>query len=99
MVSFEQIVGFDWDEGNSRKSADKHDVSQAEAESIFFGDPLIVAEDTKHSKDERRFHALGQTIQGRALHITFTLRENETLIRVISARDMNRKERQLYEQA
>ncbi|MGH6717015.1 MAG: BrnT family toxin [Bradyrhizobium sp.] len=99
MVSLEQIVGFDWDDGNGRKSADKHDVSQADAESIFFGDPLIVAEDSKHSKEERRFHALGRTIQGRTLHVTFTLRENETLIRVISARDMNRRERQLYGQA
>jgi uncharacterized DUF497 family protein len=99
MISLAQIVGFDWDEGNSRKSADEHDVSQAEAESIFFGDPLILVEDSKHSKEERRFHALGQTVQGRALHVSFTLRENETLIRVISARDMNRKERQLYEQA
>jgi uncharacterized protein len=99
MISLEQIVGFDWDQGNRRKSADKHDVSQAEAESIFFNDPLIVAEDSKHSRQERRFHALGRTIQGRALHVSFTLRENGTLIRVISARDMNRKERQLYEQA
>ncbi|MGH6678645.1 MAG: BrnT family toxin [Bradyrhizobium sp.] len=99
MISLKQIVGFDWDGGNSRKSADKHDVSQAEGESIFFGDPLIVAEDSKHSEEERRFHALGQTTQGRTLHVTFTLRENETLIRVISACDMNRKERQFYEQA
>ena len=99
MISLEQIVGFDWDDGNSRKNADKHDVSQAEAESIFFGDPLIIVDDSKHSTEERRFHALGRTVQGRALHVTFTLRKNETLIRVISARDMNRKERQLYEQA
>jgi|SRR5579863_1499505 len=99
MVDLEQIVGFDWDDGNSRKSADKHDVSQAEAESVFFSDPLIVLEDPKHSKEEQRFHALGRTIRGRGLHVTFTLRENGTLIRVISARDMNRKERQLYEQS
>ena len=98
MIDLEQIVGFDWDDGNNRKSADKHDVSQAEAESIFFSDPLIV-EDSRHSNGEPRFHALGMTAQGRALHVTFTLRRNGTLIRVISARDMNRKERQRYEQA
>jgi uncharacterized protein len=97
MINLEQITGFDWDGGNARKSADKHDVSQAEAESIFFGDPLILIEDSGHSKIERRFNALGQTIQGRTLHVTFTLRRNGTLIRVISARDMNRKERQFYE--
>ena len=99
MIDLDQIVGFDWDAGNSRKNAHKHDVSQAEAESVFFGDPLIVAEDLGHSRKEQRFNALGKTIQGRALHVTFTLRGDGALIRVISARDMNRKERRLYEQA
>jgi uncharacterized DUF497 family protein len=99
MIDIDQIAGFDWDEGNNRKSADKHDVSQAEAESIFFNDPLIVVEDTKHSEDEARFHALGRTGQNRLLHITFTLRQSGTMIRVISARDMHRKERKIYEQA
>ena len=98
MIDLEKIVGFDWDNGNSRKSADKHDVSQAEAESIFFNDPVIDS-DSRHSMAEQRFNALGTTAEGRALHITFTLRGNGTLIRVISARDMNRKERQAHEQA
>lgn len=99
MIGLDQIAGFDWDDGNRRKSADKHDVSQAEAENIFFNDPLIVVADLKHSETERRFHALGKTAQNRLLHITFTLRQNGTMIRVISARDMHRKERKAYEQA
>ena len=99
MIDFDQIAGFDWDDGNSRKSADKHDVSQAEAESIFFNDPLIVIEDAKHSEREQRFHALGKTGQNRLLHITFTLRQSGTMVRVISARDMHRKERKAYEEA
>jgi uncharacterized DUF497 family protein len=99
MIDPEKIVGFDWDDGNNRKNNDKHDVSQAEAESIFFSDPLILVEDVRHSKMERRCHALGRTVEGRPLHVTFTLRKNETLVRVISARDMNRKERQFYEQS
>jgi uncharacterized DUF497 family protein len=98
MIDLDQITGFEWDEGNSRKSADKHDVSQAEAESIFYNDPLIVAEDIKHSEREPRLNALGKTSQNRLLHITFTLRQNGTLIRVISARNMHRKERKVYEQ-
>jgi uncharacterized DUF497 family protein len=61
MIDLDQITGFDWDDGNRRKNADKHDVSQAEAESIFFNDPLIVVEDAKHSEAERRFNALGKT--------------------------------------
>jgi len=99
MTDLKRIAGFDWDDGNNRKSADKHDVSQAEAESVFFNDPLIVAEDARHSRGEQRFNALGKTAQGRLLHVTFTLRADGTLIRVISARDMNRKERKIYEQA
>ncbi|TMJ49833.1 MAG: BrnT family toxin [Alphaproteobacteria bacterium] len=99
MIDLDQIAGFDWDDGNSRKSADKHDVSQAEAESIFFNDPLIVIEDARHSETEQRFNALGKTAQNRLLHITFTLRHNGTMVRVISARDMHRKERKAYEQA
>ena len=99
MTDLDQIAGFEWDDGNDRKNADKHDVSRAEAESVFFNDPLIVVEDARHSETERRFNALGKTAQDRLLHITFTLRQNGTMIRVISARDMHRKERKAYEQA
>src|ERR1700730_5277217 len=98
MIDLHQIAGFDWDDGNSRKSADKHDVSQAEAESVFFNDPLIVIGDARHSETELRFHTLGKTAQNRLLHITFTLGQNGTMIRVISALDMHRKERKVYEQ-
>ena len=99
MIDLDRIEGFDWDSGNNRKSTDKHGVSQAEAETIFFNDPLILAEDTRHSEREPRFNALGKTAQDRLLHVTFTLRQNGTLIRVISARDMHRKERRVYERA
>lgn len=99
MIDLDGIVGFDWDDGNSAKSVAKHQVSRAEAESVFFSDPLIIVEDTGHSERERRLNALGMTRQNRPLHIAFTLRQNDTLIRVISARDMNRKERKIYEEA
>ena len=99
MIDFARVVGFDWDQGNLRKSTEKHGVSQSEAEQIFFNEPLIVADDALHSQWEPRFHALGVTLEGRRLHVTFTLRVQETRIRVISARDMHRKERVYYEQA
>jgi len=89
----ERIVGFDWDDGNARKSEAKHGVSQAEAEQVFFHDPLLVVDDTRHSGDEARYHALGRTDAGRLLHATFTVRQEGRLIRVISARDMSRRER------
>ncbi|ATX81973.1 hypothetical protein Ga0123462_1109 [Mariprofundus ferrinatatus] len=99
MVDFSLITGFDWDSGNSRKNADKHGVTQEEAEQPFFNQPLIVVLDNAHSSSELRFHALGITDYERRLHITFTLREREKKIRIISARDMHRKERRIYEQA
>jgi uncharacterized DUF497 family protein len=97
MLDLAQIEGFDWDEGNSRKSVEKHDVSQAEAEQIFFNDPLLIVEDVSHSVRELRLQALGRTDAGRLLHISFTLRGDGRLIRVMSARTMHRKERLRYE--
>lgn len=96
MLDSAKITGFDWDQGNARKSEDKHDVSQAEAEQIFFNQPLFLLSDPIHSQKECRYHALGMTDSARFLHISFTLRAGETLIRVISARDMHRKERTYY---
>ena len=96
MIDIDRIVGFDWDDGNARKSSDKHAVSQAEAEQVFLNQPLLVVEDVRHSEREARFHALGRTSAGRLLHVTFTLRGGGTLVRVISARDMHRKERLHY---
>lgn len=99
MVNWKTVKGFNWDEGNSRKSAAKHGISQAEAEQVFFNVPLLVKDDPKHSSAEPRYHALGKTNQGRRLHVTFTLRAEDTLIRVISARAMSRKERAIYEKS
>jgi uncharacterized protein len=98
MIELSLIVGFDWDAGNARKN-EKHSVSQSEAEEVFFNQPLLLLEDSRHGGQELRFHALGRTHEGRSLHIAFTLRQDNTLIRVISARDMHRKERAIYEHA
>ena len=97
MIDFARIVGFDWDRGNALKN-DKHGVTMLEAEQVFFLVPLIVTPDERHSRAEPRLRALGQTLLGRRLTIIFTLRSEGTLLRVISARDMHRKERTLYEQ-
>jgi uncharacterized protein len=98
MIILEKVIGFDWDDGNSRKNH-RHGVSTAEAEQIFFNTPVLLLPDLAHSHSEPRYHALGKTIEGRRLHVTFTLRDDGKLIRVISVRDMHRKERTHYEQA
>ena len=98
MIDLARCEGFQWDAGNTRKSVDKHGVSQAEAEQIFFNEPLLLLDDAGHSQIEPRFHALGSTDDGRRLHITITVRDEGRLIRVTSARDMSRTERTSYGQ-
>jgi uncharacterized protein len=98
MIDLAAVIGFEWDEGNARKN-ERHGVSMAEAEQVFFNSPLLLLRDPKHSESEPRLHALVKTTAGRRLHITLTLRVDGTMIRVISARDMHRKERMIYEQA
>ena len=98
MIDLGRVVGFDRDAGNLGKNA-KHGVENRESEEVFFNQPLLLLEDSRHGGQESRFHALGKTHEGRTLHIAFTLRADDTLIRVISARDMHRKERSTYEQA
>lgn len=91
-----RCTGFQWDLGNARKLLERHAVEPGECEQAFFVEPLVVSTDEKHSAAEPRWRALGQTLAGRRLHIVFTVRGE--LIRVISARDMTRRERQAYDQ-
>src|SRR5207248_3155822 len=98
MLDLEQIAEFEWDAANSRKSDEKHGVTQAEAEQVFLNEPLLILDDMKHSESEPRFHALGRSTAGRRLHVTFTVRGAGTLTRVISARNMSRQERARHEQ-
>jgi uncharacterized DUF497 family protein len=97
MLEIDSIEGFDWDEGNIDKNWIKHQVSNSECEEVFFNLPLLLADDTKHSQDEKRYYVLGQTNAKRLLFIAFTVRENR--IRVISARNMNSKEERAYVKA
>ncbi|MFH2053496.1 MAG: BrnT family toxin [bacterium] len=98
MDVFEKLqacTGFEWDEGNLLKNWEKHGVTAAECEQLFFNRPLIAHPDESHSLEEDRFYLLGQADTGRRLFLVFTIREDR--IRVISARDMSRKERRSYE--
>ena len=98
MIDLSQITTFQWDEGNARKSGERHSVSRLEAEQVFVNEPLLIVPDFQHSQSEQRYNALGRTVLGRLLHVTFTLRNNDSAIRVISARDMSRRERNRYAQ-
>lgn len=88
-------TGFDWDEDNAVKNRDLHRVTPEEAEEVFLNEPLIIRSDVRHSRNEKRYFALGQSNKGRLLFAAFTMRKS--LIRVISVRDMNRREGAFYE--
>jgi uncharacterized DUF497 family protein len=89
-MDWSKVAGFQWDSDNKRRPGKDLDVTQFEAEQVFFNQPLMVLDDVNHCQEEARFHALGKTDSARFLHVTFTLRSADTLIRVISARDIRR---------
>ena len=93
----EDWEGFDWDEGNLLKNWDAHRVSASECEQVFFNLPLVTGADEVHSEEEARHYALGVTDAGRRLFIVFTIRKRA--IRVISARDMSRQERKVFDES
>ena len=91
---YSDFSGFEWDGGNRDKNL-KHKVQWWECEQLFFNKPLIVLEDAAHSISESRYAAFGKTDAGRRLVVVFTMRRDQ--LRVISSRDMSRKERTFYE--
>jgi uncharacterized DUF497 family protein len=94
VLILEKFSGFEWDEGNSRKNLEKHNVSDSECEQVFFNQPLLIFFDEEHSEIEQRYYVLGRMDKGRRLFVVFTPRKDK--IRVISARDMTKKERGFY---
>ena len=89
-----RCVGFDWDDGNLLKNWEKHGVSASECEQVFFNLPLVTSSDVVHSDYEARFYTLGKSDAGKHFFIVFTVRNN--LIRIVSARNMNSKERKAF---
>src|SRR6266852_6191396 len=90
----EKVEEFEWDEGNRDKNWEKHRVPNGQAEEVFFHRPLLFFESGQPSL-ESRYLLLGQSGGGRKLAVVFTVRGKR--VRVISARDMSRKERGIYE--
>ena len=97
MIEWTRVVGFDWDAGNARKSADKHSVTQSEAEQAFFNAPLLVLEDVgialqrcDFTRSVAPMKTGGCTLRSRCVAMA-------SLVRVISARAMSARERLAYE--
>jgi len=94
MKSFPPSKSFEWDEGNINKNWDKHRVHYLECEEIFFNEPIMTKVEKREVSQEERVSALGVTNEGRFLFVVFTMRRGR--ISVVSARDMNKKERKIY---
>lgn len=94
MIIIESPTEFEWDLGNSGKNFEKHNVSDEECEEVFFDSQKKIFKDTPHSGDEARYILVAGTKVGRVLFVVFTIRNKK--IRVISARDLKRKERKKF---
>jgi len=75
LTLIQACTGFDWDDGNLLKNWEKHNVSVAECEQVFFNRPLLAQHDGQHSVEESRFYLLGRTDSRRRLFVVFTIRE------------------------
>ena len=95
MRIFQEPIEFEWDAGNRDKSQVKHRVANEECEEVFFDPHKRFLREGIQCGEEVRHILLGRTFVGRALFIVFTMRRSK--VRVISARDLNRKERLFYE--
>ncbi|MFM6254540.1 MAG: BrnT family toxin, partial [Dolichospermum sp.] len=90
------FMRFEWDNNKAAKNLSKHGVSFSEAQSVF-DDPLYIDfYDPDHSDREERYVIVGESKQGRLLIISYTERVNS--IRIISAREVTKSERQMYEE-
>jgi len=96
MIDLDRAGGFDWDQGNTDKSYQKHGISVKESEELFLDENILFIDDIKHSQKERRFIAIGKTLEDKILFTVFNFRKDK--IRIISARPANKKEKKQYEE-
>lgn len=92
-LDFSKLEGFEWNKGNL-DHIKKHKVGYKECEEVFISKPIIIKKDLTHSKYETRYRVLGKTFLERRLYIVYTIREK--YIRIITARDLNKKEQEKY---
>ncbi len=88
---------FAWDPDKNNSNVSKHGVSFEEAQSVFFDEYARLRSDPDHSADEDRFVILGMSSSLRPLVVCHCYREDETTIRIISARKATAHERRQYE--
>ena len=89
-------LSFEWDKRKETANIKKHGVSFEEARTTFFDEHAMVFQDPDHSEDEDRFILLGTSYKLNTLVVCHCFREEETIIRIISARKADRDESMEY---
>jgi uncharacterized DUF497 family protein len=89
---------FEWDPRKDAENRRKHRVSFEEAESVFSDEHALLIDDPEHSTTEDRFVLLGLSIRFRVLLVVHSYREQDEVIRIISARRATKQERSRYDQ-
>ncbi len=89
-------IEFEWDEKKNRENKRKHKVSFGEAQSVFLDENALRFFDPDHSQDEDRFLMLGMSFTLRVLVVCHCYREDDSVIRIISARKADKREQSDY---
>ena len=87
---------FIWDQNKNLANIKKHKISFEEAETVFFDDNARLIPDPEHSLSEERFIILGFTNKLRLLVVVHTYKEDDDVIRIISARKATKTETKYY---
>ena len=87
---------FEWDDEKAKINLERHHISFAEAKSIFYDEHARLISDDDNSENEERFLLLGMSFSPRLLLVCHCYRENDGIIRIISARKSTRREAQMY---
>ncbi len=87
---------FEWDVNKDKKNAKKHGISFDEARTVFYDENAIEFFDPEHSNSEDRFILLGNSFKTNTLVVCHCFREQQTKVRIISARKANKQEQKAY---
>ena len=90
------MLSFEWDENKNSLNRKKHGIAFDEASTVFYDERAILFDDPEHSEDEERFILLGMSRTANVCIVCHCYREDETVIRIISARRATKKEEEVY---
>ena len=90
------MLKFEWDENKNKLNIKKHGISFEEARTVFYDDEALIISDESHSEDEERFVLIGFSHKFNLLVVCHCYRQNESIIRIISARKATKNERKEY---